>query len=74
MHVSLGVECVVGHTVRNQVLHVLGGALNQHWHLWLVEPPPDDDVITPVATRKPHPDVCEMVWRVTVLALWSRGR
>jgi hypothetical protein len=34
-----------------------GGALLQQWHLWLVDPPPS---------------VCEIVWRVVVLAaIWA---
>jgi hypothetical protein len=35
----------------------VGGGLLQQWHLWLVDPPPS---------------VCEMVWRVVVLAaIWA---
>jgi hypothetical protein len=35
----------------------LGGALLQQWHLWLADPPPS---------------VCEIVWRIVVLAaIWA---
>jgi hypothetical protein len=48
-------------SVRSQaVCTVLGGALLQQWHLWLVVPPPS---------------VCEIVWRVVCWLLsgqWSR--
>jgi hypothetical protein len=50
-------ECAIAQAVRNQVQRELGGALLQQWHLWLVDPPPS---------------VCEMVWRVVVLAtIWE---
>jgi hypothetical protein len=42
-------ECAVAQAVRTQVQRVLGGALLQQWHLWLVDPPPF---------------VCEMDWRL----------
>jgi hypothetical protein len=52
----LGV-CVIAQAVRTQVQRGLGGALLQQWHLWLVDPPPS---------------VCEIVWRVAVLAaIWA---
>jgi hypothetical protein len=46
-------ECAIAQAVRTQVQRGLGGALLQQWHLWLVDPPPH---------------VCEIVWRVVVLA------
>jgi hypothetical protein len=50
-------KCAITQAVRTQVQRGLGGALLQQWHLWLVDPPPS---------------VCEMVWRVVVLAaIWA---
>jgi hypothetical protein len=45
-------EFAIAQAVRTQVQRGLGGALLQQWRLWLIDPPP----------------VCEMVWRVVVLA------
>jgi hypothetical protein len=50
-------ECAIAQAVRTQVQRGLRGALLQQWHLWLVDPPPP---------------VCEIVWRVVVLAaIWA---
>jgi hypothetical protein len=50
-------ECSITQAVLTQVQHRLGGALLQQWDLWLVDPPPS---------------VCEIVWRVVVLAaIWA---
>jgi hypothetical protein len=50
-------ECAIARAVRTPVQRGLGGALLEQWHLWLVDPPPS---------------VCEMVWRVVVLAaIWA---
>jgi hypothetical protein len=50
-------ECAIAQAVRTQVQRGLGGALLQQGHLWLVDPPPS---------------VCEIVWRVVVLAaVWA---
>jgi hypothetical protein len=50
-------ECAIAPAVRTQVQRGLGGALLKQWHLWLVDPPPS---------------VCDMVWRVVVLAaIWA---
>jgi hypothetical protein len=50
-------ECAIAQAVGTQVQRGLGAALLQQWHLWLVDPPPS---------------VCEIVWRVVVLAaIWA---
>jgi hypothetical protein len=50
-------KCAIAQAVRTQVQSWLGGALLQQWHLWLVDPPPF---------------VCQIVWRVAVLAaIWA---
>jgi hypothetical protein len=54
---SVEVFEVIAQAVRTQVQRGLGGALPQQWHLWRVDPPPS---------------VCEMDWRVVVLAaIWA---
>jgi hypothetical protein len=53
-------ECAIAKAIRTQVQRGLGGALLQQWHLWLIDQPPS---------------VCEMVWRVVVLAaIWAWSR
>jgi hypothetical protein len=50
-------ECAIAQVVCTLVQRGLGGALLQQWHLWLIDPPPS---------------VCDMVWRVVVLAaIWA---
>jgi hypothetical protein len=39
-------ECAIAQAVRTQVQRGLGGALLQQWHLWLVDPPPERELVT----------------------------